>query len=280
MIMTCRNLLPLLLALSGILPSWALSAEAPKSGATVGGSNAGAAEASAAWPFDAKEAVRRQDEAAKALGVKKETEIDLGGVAMKFVLIPAGKFKDGSGKEVSVARPYYMGVYIVTQAQFEKIMEKNPSKHSGTDNPADNVKWADADEFCMKISEKTKKRIAIPSVAQWEYACRAGTATRCYWGDDMQQLTDYCWCATNSGDTTHPVGQKKPNAFGLYDMMGQVYVWCSDGGAAVGSHPLRGLTYGVKAALFDASLGIRQSDAQITGRLADRVGMRVMMYID
>ena len=277
--MTCHNLLPLLLVLSGILPSWALSAEVSKNRVEPG-TNSGAAQVSIAWPFDAQEAVKRQDEAAKALGVKKETEIDLGGVAMKFVLIPAGKFKDGSGKEGNIAKPFYMGECLVTQAQFEKIMGRNPSKHVGTNNPADNVKWADANEFCKKGSEKSKKRMAIPSEAQWEYACRAGTATRCYWGDDLQQLTDYCWCAINSGDTTHPVGQKKPNAFGLYDMMGQVYVWCADGGAAGGSHPLRGLTYGVKAAVFDTSLGIRQSDAQITGRLADRVGMRVMMEID
>ena len=269
----------MLVAFWGISLLWALSAASTANGIAIG-TNGGVSQASAAWPFDAKEAVKRQDEVAKALGVKKETEIDLGRVAMKFVLIPAGKFKESSGKEVNITKPFYMGECLVTQAEFEKIMGKNPSKHVGTNNPADNVKWADANEFCKKSSEKSKKHMAIPFEAQWEYACRAGTATRCYWGDDMQLLTDYCWCATNSGDTTHPVGQKKPNAFGLYDMMGQVYVWCSDGGAAAGSHPLRGLTYGVKAALFDTSLGIRQSDAQITGRLADRVGMRVMMEID
>src|SRR5208283_1788228 len=122
-----------------------------------------------------------------------------------------------------VTKPFYMGEFKVTQAQFVHVIGKNPSKHRDAGNPADTVKWADAAEFCKRASEKSKKRIALPTEAQWEYACRAGTATRCYWGDDMTKLSDYCWWHDNCQGQTHPVGQKKPNSFGLYDMMGLLW---------------------------------------------------------
>ena len=240
----------------------------------------GAAEVYAAWPFDAKEATRRQDETAKALGVPKETTIDLGGAALKFVLIPAGKFKDDAGKEVTIDKPFYMGQFKVTQPQYSLVMGKNPSKHINDNNPVDTVKWADATEFCKKASEKTKKHISLPTSVQRESACRAGTATRCYWGDDMKNMGDYCWWHDNCEGTTHPVGQKKPNAFGLYDMMGLLFEWCSDGGAGAATHPIRGATFGSKEPMFKSSQRGSESDNPTGFAINDRYGMRVVMDID
>jgi eukaryotic-like serine/threonine-protein kinase len=89
--------------------------------------------------------------------------------------------------------------------------------------PVINVSWHDAKEFCQKLSAKTGKTFNLPSEAQWEYACRAGSSTRYYFGDDASQLGDYAWYTDNANGQTHEVGEKQPNNFGLYDMMGNVW---------------------------------------------------------
>jgi formylglycine-generating enzyme required for sulfatase activity len=162
----------------------------------------------------------------------KEVNLDLGGgVMMKLVLIPAGKFMMGEGKdqhEVTISKPFYVGVTEVTQAQYEAVMGTNPSHFKGATNPVETVSWNDATEFCKKLSEKTRQAVRLPTEAEWEYACRAGTTSRFSFGDEDSALGDYAWHDDNSDRTTHPVGQKRPNAWGLYDMHGNVEEWCAD----------------------------------------------------
>ncbi len=171
----------------------------------------------------------------------KDMTLDLGnGVTMKFVLIPAGKFMRGSPKteasradietqhEVTISKPFFMGEMEVTQTQYEAVMGTNPSEFKGEANPVERVTWNDAMEFCEKLSKRTHKIIRLPTDAEWEYACRAGSNTQFCFGDAEEDLGDYAWYHANSGHTTHPVGQKKPNAWGLYDMHGNVCEWCAD----------------------------------------------------
>jgi formylglycine-generating enzyme required for sulfatase activity len=196
------------------------------------------------WSFDAAEAARRQDEVSKSLKVDKNLSLKLGnGVKMELVLIPAGKFimgspdsegySDETQHEVTITKPYYIGIYTVTQEQYEALMGVNPSHFKGPQNPVEQVSWDDAVAFCKKASEKAGKRFRLPTEAEWEYACRAGSKTRFSFGDDFNGVGDYAWYTGNSERTTHPVGQKKPNAFGVYDMHGNVFEWCSDWCASI-----------------------------------------------
>jgi formylglycine-generating enzyme required for sulfatase activity len=162
----------------------------------------------------------------------KELNLDLGGgVTMNLVLIPAGKFMMGEEKnphEVTISKPFYMGVTEVTQAQYQAVMGTNTSYFKGATNPVDTVSWNEVADFCKKLSEKTRQAVRLPAEAEWEYACRAGSKTGFCFGDADEGLGDYAWYRANSGDTTHPVGQKKPNAWGLFDMHGNVWELCQD----------------------------------------------------
>ena len=126
---------------------------------------------------------------------------------------------------MTISRAFYMGVYHVTEAQYDAVMW---NKDKESNYPAGGHSWNDAMAFCKKLSEMTKKRVRLPTEAQWEYACRAGTTTAFFFGDDSDKLADYAWYGENSDDKYHPVGQKKPNPLGLYDMYGNAWQWCSD----------------------------------------------------
>jgi serine/threonine-protein kinase len=231
------------------------------------------------WPFDSAEARQRQEETAKHLGVPVEMTNSIG---MKLALIPPGEFVMGSPKEliqeelqahaddkwytdrlpgegpkhkVRITKPFYCGVYKVTQEEFQRVMGSNPSWFSATGKgkdmvagqdtkrfPVDSATWNEALEFCRKLSEMPQEKAAgrtylLPSEAQWEYACRAGGTGRFSFSlggnaiskeQDEHGLSDYAWFYGNSGGMTHAVGGKRPSAWGLYDMHGNLWHWCQD----------------------------------------------------
>ncbi len=167
---------------------------------------------------------------------------DLGdGVTLEFVKIPAGSFMMGSPKDeegryggegprhtVTISKPFYLGICEVTQEQYAAVMGRNPSRFKGAERPVEGVSWNDAVGFCEVLSKKTGHEVRLPTEAEWEYACRAGTTTRFSFGDDSDDLGVYAWYCSNSDEETHPVGQKKPNPWGLHDMHGNVWEWCED----------------------------------------------------
>jgi formylglycine-generating enzyme required for sulfatase activity len=129
---------------------------------------------------------------------------------------------------VTLTKPYYMGKFTVTQEQYQAAIGASPSNFNGKDNPVETVSWEDAQEFCTKLAKQTKKPVRLPTEAEWEFACRAGTTTTHYSGDADADLTRVAWYDGSSKGMTHPVGQKEPNVFGLYDMHGNVWQWCQD----------------------------------------------------
>jgi formylglycine-generating enzyme required for sulfatase activity len=206
----------------------------------------------------------QQEAAAKRLGITMETTNSIG---MRLRLIPAGTFTMGSSKEeidhllrfgdawdrdtgsylsegpehqVEITRPFYLATTEVTVGQFRQFVEAKGSPGLGarwtdpgfeqTDNhPVVFISWNAAVDFCKWLSDREGKTYRLPTEAEWEYCCRAGiSGTRYCYGDDAAQLEDYAWYHKNSGGGTHPVGKKKPNDWGLYDMHGNAWEWCQD----------------------------------------------------
>ena len=157
-------------------------------------------------------------------------------IGIKFTHIPAGEFMMGSEEymlkpvhKVVIRMPFYLGTYPVTQREWKSVMGDNPSYFKGDDLPMDNVSWVDVQEFIKKLNkEEGTDKYRLPSDAEWEYAARARTTKRYSFGDSESKLGDYAWYRDNSGGKTHPVGQKKPNAWGLYDVHGNICEWVQD----------------------------------------------------
>lgn len=231
--------------------------------------------------FDAEEALRRQWETAEALGLPIRQAISLhGDVALNLVLVPAGEFLMGSERSqrkqgveeneigpdggkilVRITRPHYLGETEVTQRQWEAIMGSNPSRYRlGPDHPVESVSWMQCQEFLEKLTSLGRGRIRLPTEAEWEAACRAGSTTQYWFGDrksSVKELDPYMWFSYNAerfrgprSDETfdpenpikssgrqedmrhHAVATRKPNPWGLHDMHGNVFEWCQDAYAA------------------------------------------------
>jgi formylglycine-generating enzyme required for sulfatase activity len=163
-------------------------------------------------------------------------------IGMEFVLIPAGSFMMGADRnfedafedelpqhKVVISRSFYIGEYEVTQAQWVAIMGNNPSKFKDRKRPVEQVAWDDVKEFIHILNKKEKTNAyRLPTEAEWEYAARAGSDTTYCFGDDPDDLSQYAWINENSGKKTHPVAKLKKNAWGIYDMHGNVWEWCQD----------------------------------------------------
>ena len=155
----------------------------------------------------------------------------------EMVVIPAGSFEMGSNENAD-ERPvhrvnvpsFLIGKTEVTQGQWKAVMGSNPSSFSscGDDCPVERVSWNEAQQFAQRLSQKTGKTYRLPSEAEWEYAARAGSTSKWSFGDSDYQLGDYAWFSANSQGKTQRVAQKRPNAFGLFDMHGNVWEWVQD----------------------------------------------------
>jgi formylglycine-generating enzyme required for sulfatase activity len=245
-------------------------------------------------PFSAVAAKNAQKELAKSLSKPREAKIDLGkGVKLEMVLIPAGKFMMGSpasqiGRksdetqyEVTLTKPFYMGKYEVTQEQWQAVMGDNPSLAKGAKLPVNKLSWNDCQQFINKLNAKSNGGYRLPTEAEWEYACRAGTITAYSYGDSLTKSD-----ASIEGGSIKLVGSYTPNAFGLYDLHGNVWEWCEDwyGDYPAGSItdpkvPAEGPGRVLRGQSFlerkSAHSSLRHSDMP-TGRYHGNVGFRLV----
>lgn len=232
-----------------------------------------------------------------------------GDIPLELVRIYAGTFMMGrypgeqdTGSdeypehEVTLSQNYYMGKYELTQAQWRAVTGTNLSQFSGDTFPVESVAWDEIrDFFLTRLNNHIIETgqgpflIRLPTEAEWEYACRAGSTTRYYWGDDpdFTLIKDYAWCGKYIMASTHPVGEKLPNAFGLYDMSGNVWEWCQDkysseyeaGPLIDPTGPKRGILRVIRGGAYqskhmDCRSASRKGRIPIVG--GSRVGLRVV----
>ena len=164
-------------------------------------------------------------------------EFDLGGVNLNFILIPSGSFlmgaEDGYANEkprhkISISKAFYLAITPVTQEQWHTIIQKNPSHFEGKNFPVEQITWQECCDFLMMLSKKFSEFFRLPTEAEWEYACRAGTQDCYFFGKDSSSLSEFAWFNKNSDKQTHEVSLLKENGWGLYDILGNVWEWCQD----------------------------------------------------
>ena len=234
----------------------------PKTPTSAKGSKAaGSPPPLAIAPFDAAQAKKHQQAWADYLGLPVERDVELpGGVKLTLVFIPPGEFLMGSSDEeqkrfleeakaagedkvidkihkegprhrVEISQPFYLGKHEMTQAQWEAVMGSNPSKYKKPEHPVEQVSWEDVQLLLEKLNgtqDRQELRFVLPTEAQWEYACRAGTTTAWQCGDSEDRLPAIAWFQANSERRPHPVGQLQPNGWSLHDMHGSVWEWNRD----------------------------------------------------
>ncbi|MEM1134877.1 MAG: formylglycine-generating enzyme family protein [Bacteroidota bacterium] len=221
---------------------------------------------------------------------------------MVFNYIPPGSFMMGSEEneegnqkdevpkhEIRIEQGFYLGTYEVTQAQWESVMNDNPSIFKSfpesPQHPVEKVSWNDVQAFLNKLNKSTNAVLRLPTEAEWEYSCRAGTTTRFYWGEDEGGWQTYknAWANPKSMALTHPVGKMPPNPWGLYDMAGNVWEWCADEKYRYDDESIKkpdkifrgGSWFDYPDALRSANRHAHPPDIQYT-----TIGFRVLMELD
>lgn len=240
-------------------------------------------------PLDEQQAQQLQQSLAEYLSSPVRVSSSMG---IELVLIPAGEFLMGASQSdsaassserpqhsVRISKPFYMGTHEVTVAQFRRFIKstgydagtkwQNASPAQTDEHPVVNVNWDDAVAFLAWVGVQDGRLYRLPTEAEWEYACRAGTQSRFGFGDDVRDLEHYAWYSTNASGTTQPVGQKKPNAWGLVDIHGNVWEWCDDWYGSYGSGRVtdpRGASFGSSRILRGGSYANTPAQCRSTAR--------------